>query len=138
MGGVIAARGAQDAAALDQAGFVALVEPVPPGKSLQFGAWFQVDDAWYSIVAYTDPLVRQYTGPGTYQVNGAISPYAPLGAAPIFEGLIQLTVTSDKRPGPQTGTLRGTMTWTGASSPPVTINISGGWTCTFSTQLGPG
>jgi RNA polymerase sigma factor (sigma-70 family) len=30
MGGVIAARGAQDAAALDQAGFVALVEPVLP------------------------------------------------------------------------------------------------------------
>jgi hypothetical protein len=107
----------------------------PSGEVFAFGAWFQVDGAWYDLYIQTDPRVRQYTGPGTYEVRAGIS---PLGAGAIFEGPVELTVTSDQRPGPQTGTVQGVLAWTGSGSATYSVDVSGSWTCTFSTQLGPG
>ena len=107
----------------------------PSGMVFAFATWFQIEQDWYLFSASTDPSVRVYTGPGTYAVEGEIF---PLGASAIFEGPMKLTVTSDKRPGPQTGTVLGTMSWTGPDSEAYTIKVSGNWTCTWSDQLGPG
>jgi hypothetical protein len=101
-----------------------------------FATWFHgPDQDWYWLSVNTDPAVRVYTGPGTYTVEGQIFPQ---GASAIFEGPVQLTVTSDKAPGPMTGSIRGSMSWTGDDSNAYTLNISGGWQCTWSDQLGPG
>lgn len=107
----------------------------PSGTVFAFAMWFQVDQAWYMVAFTTDPTVRQYNGPGTYNIKASLYPE---GGDAIFTGPVQLTVISDRRPGPQTGTVRGTLTWTGPSAQPVTVNVSGNWTCTWSQQLGPG
>lgn len=107
----------------------------PDGTVFAFATYFQVDQAWYLIAFTTDPTVGQYRGPGTYPVKATIY---PLGGAPIFDGTARLTVTSDKRPGPQTGSVSGTLTWTGAATHPITVTVGGNWNCTWSQQLGPG
>lgn len=105
------------------------------GTLFGFGMWFQVDEAWYSIVFSTDPRVRQYSGPGTYDIRATISPQ---GVGPIFDGPVRLTVTSDHYPGPYTGTVRGTLTWTGPATQAYTVNVAGSWRCKPGLELGPG
>lgn len=107
----------------------------PSGTVFAFAMWFQVDQAWYLAAFTTDPAVRQYMGPGTYNIKASLYPQ---GGDAIFTGPVQLTVVSDRRPGPQTGSVRGTLSWTGSSAQPVTVNVSGNWNCTWSQQLGPG
>ena len=104
-----------------------------------FGLWFQVDQIWYLVTFDTDKTVGPYRGPGTYTVKANIYPYvAATGIGdPIFAGRAQLTVTDDRFPGPQTGKVSGTLNWTGAATQPYTVNVSGSWTCMFSTETGP-
>lgn len=104
-----------------------------------FGLWFQVDQLWYLMTFNTDKAVGPYKGPGTYPVKADIYPYvAATGTGdPIFTGTVQLTVTDDRFPGPKTGTVSGTLTWTGAATQPYTVKVSGGWTCMFSSETGP-
>jgi hypothetical protein len=106
------------------------------GPIFAFAAWFQADNAWYLIVFSTDPAVSQYLGPGTYTAKAVIEPYAPYGADPIFAGTVQLTVMTDK--GPDTGSVRGTLSWTGSASQPVETAVGGTWSCTPGPALGPG
>ena len=109
----------------------------PDGSVFVFGTWFKAsDDNWYWIGFSTITSVRQYSGPGTYTARADVIPYAPFGADPIFAGTVQLTVTSDKRV--DTGSVRGTLTWTGNSAQSFLDTIGGDWTCTPSPELGPG
>lgn len=110
----------------------------PSGTIFAFATYFQVDGAWYLIVFSTVPSQRQYSGPGTYPVKATIYPYGPMGADAIFDGTAQLTVTSDKRPGPVSGSVQGTLAWTAPADQQYAVNVSGNWTCTWSQQLGPG
>ena len=105
------------------------------GVVYEFALLFLIDQDYYWMNFQTDPSVREYTGPGTYTVEGQLFPD---GASAIFQGPVQLTITSDKFPGPRTGSVHGTMHWTGQDSNAATINVSGNWQCTWSDQLGPG
>lgn len=104
-----------------------------------FGVWFQVDQLWYLMIFNTDKAVGPYKGPGTYPVKADIYPYvAATGIGdPIFSGTVQLTVTDDRYPGPQKGTVSGTLTWTGAATHAYTTKVSGSWSCMFSQETGP-
>ncbi|HKV89160.1 MAG TPA: hypothetical protein VJT78_14290 [Candidatus Dormibacteraeota bacterium] len=54
----------------------------------------------------------------------------------IFSGPVQLTVKADR--GPDTGSVHGTLTWTGVESKPYTVTVGGDWSCTPGPALGPG
>jgi hypothetical protein len=100
------------------------------GTSFYFGLYFQVDSTWYSLGIYTDPAIRQYTGPGTYTALARL--YGP--TQKLYEGKVQLTVTSDRRP--DNGSVRGTLDPVGSFSQ-LHQSVSGTWTCTPDPLLGP-
>ena len=101
-----------------------------------FGTHFQVDRAWYVIDFHTDPSVRGYSGPGTYTAHADIYTYTRMDVDRIFDGTVQLTVTSDK--GTATGSVNGTLTWTAASSDKFRVHVRGNWTCRGNPAPGPG
>jgi hypothetical protein len=105
-------------------------------RTFWFGTHFQVDRAWYVIDFYTYPSVRGYSGPGTYTAHADIYTYTRMDVDRIFDGTVQLTVTSDK--GTATGSVNGTLTWTAASSDKFRVDVRGNWTCMGNPALGPG
>jgi hypothetical protein len=80
------------------------------GTSFYFGLYFQIDGTRYSPGFYTDPAVRQYTGTGTYTARAWL--YGP--TQKLYEGKVQLTVTSDRRP--DNGSVQGTLDPVGSFS----------------------
>jgi hypothetical protein len=108
----------------------------PSGSLFAFATWFQYKSHWYLITFSTDPSRQQYRGPGTYVATSRVYPYASFGADPIFEGTVQLTVASDRSP--DTGSVRGTLDWIGATPGTSPLTVSGNWTCAPSPALGPG
>ena len=101
------------------------------GNLFAFGLYFQVDGTWYSLGFYTDPAIRQYTGPGTYTAQAWL--YSP--TQKLYEGTVQLTVTSDRRP--DTGSVQGTLDRVGTVTEQPHLSVSGKWTCVPDLLLGP-
>jgi hypothetical protein len=54
----------------------------------------------------------------------------------LFKGTMQLTVTKDSRP--DAGTMTGTLNGTDKPGSPARLTVSGGWTCSPGSNLGPG
>ena len=104
----------------------------PSGALFAFGTYFQVDGVWYSLSLYSDPAVRQYSGPGTYS-----APAVLLGPTQrLYAGTVQLTVADDRRP--DSGSVQGTLDRVGTTTKEPHLSISGTWTCTPGQMLGPG
>ena len=108
----------------------------PDGELFSFAAYFQSQGTWY-LIFETDYVSRQYKGPGTYTVKATLQT-APGGPAdPIYSGSVQLTVTGYK--GQRwSGSVSGTLDWTGSTTEKAQVKISGGWTCTPGPMTGPG
>lgn len=104
----------------------------PSGTMFGLAMDFQINQAWYWIDLSTRE--GQYRAPGSYDVKARVRPE---GGSDIFVGTVRLTVTSVNYPSPFTGTVRGTLTWTGAATEPQTVNLSGNWKCKPGEQLGP-
>ena len=103
----------------------------PSGSMFAFGLNFQVDGTWYSLGFYTDPAVRQYTGPGTYKAKAWL--YSP--TQKLYDGTVQLTITSDRRP--DSGRVTGSLDRVGTTTQQPHQSISGTWRCTPDLMLGP-
>jgi len=110
----------------------------PNGTVFAFATYFQAAETWYWLDFSTDPRVQQYSGPGTYKVPGWLYTVGPGGSGQVlYEGTVQLTVTSDRRPD-ASGSVQGTLTGLEVIAPQSQVTISGTWTCTWTPELGPG
>ena len=114
----------------------------PDGKMIyEFATYFESHGVWYYVSFTTDKAVQEYHGPSTYTARTLLSPIAVGGAAEsMFAGTAQLTVVSDGRNqigggGLQSGKVSGSLGWT--DDPNQKVNISGTWTCRFSSEMGP-
>lgn len=103
----------------------------PSGSIFAFGLYFQADGIWYSLGFYTDPAVRQYSGPGTYKAHAWL--YDP--RQKLYEGTVQLTVAVDHRP--DSGSVQGTLDRVGTATQDPHLSVSGTWKCMPDPLLGP-
>jgi hypothetical protein len=103
----------------------------PSGSIFAFGLYFQVDGIWYSLGFYTDPAVKQYSGPGTYKAHAWL--YDP--KQKLYEGTVQLTVAVDHRP--DSGSVQGTLDRVGTATQDPHLSVSGTWKCVPDPLLGP-
>jgi hypothetical protein len=103
----------------------------PSGSIFAFGLYFQVDGIWYSLGFYTDPAVRQYSGPGTYTAHAWLYD----SKQKLYEGTVQLTVAVDHRP--DRGSVQGTLDRVGTATQQPHLSVSGTWNCTPDPMLGP-
>jgi hypothetical protein len=103
----------------------------PSGSIFAFGLYFQADGIWYSLGFYTDPAVKQYSGPGTYKAHAWL--YDP--KQKLYEGSVQLTVAVDHRP--DSGSVQGTLDRVGTATQEPHLSVSGKWTCVPDPMLGP-
>ncbi len=101
------------------------------GNLFAFGLYFQVAGIWYSLGFYTDPAVRQYTGPGTYTAHAWL--YDP--RQKLYEGTVQLTVAVDHRP--DSGSVHATLDRVGTATQAPQLSVSGTWKCMPDPMLGP-
>jgi hypothetical protein len=101
------------------------------GTLFAFGLYFQVDGTWYSLSFYSDPKIRQYSGPGTYTAQATL--YGPTQR--LYSGIVQLTVTRDSRP--DSGSVRGSLDRVGTVTEAPHLSVSGSWTCVPDPLLGP-
>jgi hypothetical protein len=109
----------------------------PSGAIFAFATYFQSGSTWYWLGFYSDPSVKQYSGPGTYSAIGSLYAVGPNGPDNVlYKGTVQLTVTSDGRP--DTGSVNGTLTGLEVIAPQSQVTVSGSWTCTPGPNLGPG
>jgi hypothetical protein len=109
----------------------------PNGALFDFGAYFQVGNDWYVIDFFTNTSMKQYSGPGTYEGIGTLSSVGPNGPDNLlFKGTVHLTVTKDSRP--DNGTVTGTLNGTDKPGSPARLTVSGSWTCSPGSNLGPG
>lgn len=110
----------------------------PDGVTLfAFATYFQSNGIWYWLGLTTDKSVQQYRGPGTYSAKASLYTVGPSGPSNVlYEGTVQLTVTSDSRP--DTGSVSGTLTGLEVVAPQSRVTVSGSWTCTPGPTLGPG
>ena len=110
----------------------------PSGAIFDFAAYFQSGATWYWIQFYSDPSVKQYSGPGTYTAVGSLYVVGPNGPNNVlYKGTVQLTVSSDARAA-SAGNVSGTLTGLEVISPQSQVNVSGSWTCSWGPNLGPG
>jgi hypothetical protein len=109
----------------------------PDGSVFAFATYFQVGATWYWLEFTTGQAAPRYHGPGIYKAPGWIYTVGPDGPSqPLFEGNVQLTVTSDSRP--DSGSVQGTLTGLEVIAPQSQVTISGTWTCVPGPNLGPG
>jgi hypothetical protein len=106
------------------------------GAIFAFATYFQSGGTWYWLVFTSDPSVKQYSGPGTYPAMAALYTVGPNGPNNVLlEGTVQLTVTSDRRT--DTGSVSGTLTGLEVIAPQSQMMVSGNWTCSPGSNLGP-
>jgi hypothetical protein len=104
------------------------------GMLIGFGTYFQVDGVWYSLSISSDPLLRQYSGPGTYTARAWL--FGPTQR--LYSGTVRLTVTADHYPGPYRGSVQGTIDRVGTTTQQPHQSVSGSWTCTPGPLVGLG
>ena len=104
------------------------------GMMIGFGTYFQVDGVWYSLSISSDPLLRQYTGPGTYTARAWL--FGPTQR--LYSGTVRMTVTADHYPGPYRGSIQGTIDRVGTTTQQPHQSVSGTWTCTPGPLVGLG
>jgi hypothetical protein len=103
----------------------------PSGSIFAFGLYFEVEGVWYSLGFYTDPAVRQYSGPGTYTAHAWL--YDP--RQKLYEGTVQLTVAVDSRP--DSGSVQGSLDRVGTATQAPRLAVTGSWKCVPDPLLGP-
>lgn len=109
----------------------------PDGTLFAFATYFQVGTTWYWLEFTTDLAAPQYHGPGTYKAPAWLYTVGPDGPGqPLYEGTVQLTVTSDRRP--DSGSVQGTLTGLEIIAPLSQVTVGGAWTCMPGPNLGPG
>jgi hypothetical protein len=108
------------------------------GAVFAFATYFQSGGVWYWLGFTTDLDVKQYSGPGTYPAKGSLYTVGPNGPTSVlFEGTVQLTVTSDSRSA-SAGSVSGTLTGLEVIAPQSQVTAGGSWTCSWGPNLGPG
>jgi hypothetical protein len=109
----------------------------PNGALFDFAAYFQSGNDWYLIDVFTNTSAKQYSGPGTYEGIGSLWSVGPNGPDNVlFKGTVQLTVTKDSRP--DAGNVTGTLNGTDKPGSLARLTVSGSWTCSPGSSLGPG
>ena len=110
----------------------------PSGTIFAFAAYFQLGDTWFLLDFFTNTMVEQYSGPGTYEAIGSLYTVGPNGPNNLlYKGTVQLTVTSDRHAG-SAGSVSGTLTGLEVIAPQSQVMVSGAWTCVWGPSLGPG
>jgi hypothetical protein len=104
------------------------------GMMIGFGTYFQVDGVWYSLSISSDPLLRQYSGPGTYTARAWL--FGPTQR--LYSGTVRITVTADHYPGPYRGSVQGTIDRVGTTTQQPHLSVAGTWTCTPGPLVGLG
>ena len=98
-----------------------------------YGVYFQAGDQWFLFNVITDGTANAYKGPGAYRSHAWLRTVgSERPATPGYLGDITLTVTKDTMP--DAGTVDGEL----PDDAGHLVSVSGGWTCQWGPQLGPG